>query len=107
MHIGITESATRRILEEEMAKTGLVEGDGLVLFGGEHMRSNLSPLYGFGDTVANVPQKMPLYLMVLAPTGYWACTTSFSSMQAGSWAATSRISPECALYLPTSPCVPY
>jgi hypothetical protein len=35
MHFGITESKTRSILEEEMAKTGLVGGDGLVLFGGE------------------------------------------------------------------------
>jgi Xaa-Pro aminopeptidase len=35
MHIGITESKTRKILEEEMAKTGLIDGDGLVLFGGE------------------------------------------------------------------------
>ena len=34
MHFGITESQTRTILEREMAKTGLVGGDGLVLFGG-------------------------------------------------------------------------
>jgi hypothetical protein len=34
MHFGITEAQTRTILEKEMAKTGLVGGDGLVLFGG-------------------------------------------------------------------------
>jgi hypothetical protein len=34
MYFGITESQTRTILEKEMAKTGLVGGDGLVLFGG-------------------------------------------------------------------------
>jgi len=35
MHFGITEAKTRSILEEEMAKTGLIAGDGLVLFGGK------------------------------------------------------------------------
>ena len=35
MHFGITEAKTRSILDEEMAKTGLIAGDGLVLFGGE------------------------------------------------------------------------
>lgn len=35
MHFGITETKTRSILEEEMAKTGLTAGDGLVIFGGE------------------------------------------------------------------------
>jgi hypothetical protein len=35
MHFGITEAQTRTILEKEMAKTGLVGGDGLVLFGGK------------------------------------------------------------------------
>jgi hypothetical protein len=35
MYFGITESKTRVILEDEMRKTGLVGGDGLVLFGGE------------------------------------------------------------------------
>jgi hypothetical protein len=34
MYFGITEARTRAILEKEMAKTGLVGGDGLVLFGG-------------------------------------------------------------------------
>jgi len=34
MYFGITEAQTRTILEKEMAKTGLVAGDGLVLFGG-------------------------------------------------------------------------
>jgi len=34
MYFGITESQTRTILDKEMAKTGLVGGDGLVLFGG-------------------------------------------------------------------------
>lgn len=34
MYFGITEAQTRTILEKEMAKTGLVGGDGLVLFGG-------------------------------------------------------------------------
>jgi hypothetical protein len=34
MYFGITESQTRTILEKEMAKTGLIGGDGLVLFGG-------------------------------------------------------------------------
>lgn len=33
MHIGITESATRKILQAEMAELGLKDGDGLVLFG--------------------------------------------------------------------------
>ncbi|WVQ79581.1 hypothetical protein IAT38_001681 [Cryptococcus sp. DSM 104549] len=33
MFFGITESATSKILKEEMAKTGLVGGEGLVLFG--------------------------------------------------------------------------
>ncbi|WVR09408.1 hypothetical protein IAU60_006475 [Kwoniella sp. DSM 27419] len=33
MHIGITESQTSQILEEEMSKTGLIGGEGLVLFG--------------------------------------------------------------------------
>ncbi|WVF67455.1 hypothetical protein IAT40_002211 [Kwoniella sp. CBS 6097] len=33
MHIGITESQTAKILEEEMAKTGLVGGEALILFG--------------------------------------------------------------------------
>jgi hypothetical protein len=50
MHIGITESATRKILEEEMAKTGLVEGDGLVLFGGELLRSTRPPHDGVRDS---------------------------------------------------------
>jgi len=40
MHFGITESKTRSILEEEMAKTGLIGGDGLVLFGGESFPHN-------------------------------------------------------------------
>lgn len=35
MHIGITESQTHKILLDEMGKTGLIDGDGLVLFGGE------------------------------------------------------------------------
>lgn len=35
MHVGITESATHRVLEQELAAVGLTEGDGLVLFGGE------------------------------------------------------------------------
>ena len=35
MHFGITEAKTRSILEEEMAKIGLIAGDGLVLFGGK------------------------------------------------------------------------
>jgi len=35
MHFGITEAKTRSILEKEMAKTGLIAGDGLVLFGGK------------------------------------------------------------------------
>lgn len=39
MHFGITESQTREILEAEMGKTGLVGGDGLVLFGGKLSRS--------------------------------------------------------------------
>jgi hypothetical protein len=34
MHIGISESRTHKILNEEMLKVGLVDGDGLVLFGG-------------------------------------------------------------------------
>jgi Xaa-Pro aminopeptidase len=34
MHIGITESQTRAILEKEMVKTGLTGGSGLILFGG-------------------------------------------------------------------------
>jgi hypothetical protein len=38
MHFGITEAQTRTILEKEMAKTGLVGGDGLVLFGGTSHR---------------------------------------------------------------------
>jgi len=39
MYFGITEAQTRTILEKEMAKTGLVRGDGLVLFGGtSHIR---------------------------------------------------------------------
>jgi hypothetical protein len=39
MYFGITEAQTRTILEKEMAKTGLVGGDGLVLFGGtSHIR---------------------------------------------------------------------
>jgi hypothetical protein len=50
MRIGVTESATRKILEEEMAKTGLVEGDGLVLFGGEHLRYTPPPLDRVGDS---------------------------------------------------------
>ncbi|WVQ95162.1 hypothetical protein IAU59_002256 [Kwoniella sp. CBS 9459] len=33
MHIGITESQTAEIMEEELAKTGLIGGEGLVLFG--------------------------------------------------------------------------
>ncbi|WVQ68481.1 uncharacterized protein L199_006689 [Kwoniella botswanensis] len=33
MYIGITESQTSKILEEEMGKTGLIGGEGLVLFG--------------------------------------------------------------------------
>ncbi|WVQ72013.1 hypothetical protein IAR50_001557 [Cryptococcus sp. DSM 104548] len=33
MHLGISESQTSSILEEEMAKTGLVGGEGLILFG--------------------------------------------------------------------------
>ncbi|KAK6910888.1 hypothetical protein I204_03078 [Kwoniella mangroviensis CBS 8886] len=33
MYIGITESQMSKILEEEMAKTGLIGGEGLVLFG--------------------------------------------------------------------------
>jgi len=39
MHFGITEARTRMILEKEMAKTGLVAGDGLVLFGGTSPKS--------------------------------------------------------------------
>lgn len=39
MHLGISESKTSRILEEEMAKTGLMGGEGLVLFGGEFLVS--------------------------------------------------------------------
>jgi len=39
MHFGITEAQTRMILEKEMAKTGLVAGDGLVLFGGTSPKS--------------------------------------------------------------------
>lgn len=35
MHIGISESHTRKILNEEMSKVGLLDGDGLVLFGGQ------------------------------------------------------------------------
>jgi hypothetical protein len=51
--------------------------------------------------IADGRQKMPLYLMVLVPTGRWECTTSFSLTQVGSGVATSRISPECAvLHLP-------
>jgi hypothetical protein len=50
MHIGITESATGRILEEEMTKTGLVEGDGLVLFGGGHLRYPRLPCDRVGDS---------------------------------------------------------
>jgi hypothetical protein len=34
MHIGISESKTRRVLEEEIAKTGLTGEGGLILFGG-------------------------------------------------------------------------
>lgn len=34
MYLGISESQTSRILEHEMAKTGLMGGGGLVLFGG-------------------------------------------------------------------------
>lgn len=37
MHLGISESRTSRILEEEMAKIGLVGGEGLVLFGSEFL----------------------------------------------------------------------
>nr|XP_031863934.1 uncharacterized protein CI109_000578 [Kwoniella shandongensis]KAA5531006.1 hypothetical protein CI109_000578 [Kwoniella shandongensis] len=33
MHIGITESETRAILDEELAATGLEDGEGLILFG--------------------------------------------------------------------------
>ncbi|WWC93363.1 hypothetical protein V866_000197 [Kwoniella sp. B9012] len=33
LYIGITESQTSKILEEEMGKTGLIGGEGLVLFG--------------------------------------------------------------------------
>lgn len=35
MHIGISESRTHKILNEEMRNVGLVAGDGLVLFGGQ------------------------------------------------------------------------
>ena len=43
MYFGITESQTRMILDKEMAKTGLVGGDGLVLFGGtSHQRTTRS-----------------------------------------------------------------
>jgi hypothetical protein len=35
MYIGISESHTSLMLKEEMRKTGLTGGDGLVLFGGE------------------------------------------------------------------------
>ena len=38
MYFGITEAQTRTILEKEMAKTGLVGGDGLVLFGGTSLQ---------------------------------------------------------------------
>jgi hypothetical protein len=34
MYLGITESKTKDILHAEMAATGLIDGDGLVLFGG-------------------------------------------------------------------------
>lgn len=37
MHLGISESRTSRILEEEMTKIGLVGGEGLVLFGSEFL----------------------------------------------------------------------
>ena len=39
MYFGITEAHTRTILEKEMAKTGLVGGDGLVLFGGMYFEA--------------------------------------------------------------------
>jgi hypothetical protein len=42
MHFGITESKTREILEAEMGKTGLVGGDGLVLFGGKSLTISVS-----------------------------------------------------------------
>jgi hypothetical protein len=45
MYFGITEAQTRTILEKEMAKTGLIGGDGLVLFGGtspQYLRKKLT-----------------------------------------------------------------
>jgi hypothetical protein len=41
MYIGISESKTRRILEEELAATGLQGGEGLILFGGESSSSRI------------------------------------------------------------------
>lgn len=39
MYIGISESRTHQVLNEEMIKVGLVDGDGLVLFGGTSLPS--------------------------------------------------------------------
>lgn len=41
MYIGISESQTSLMLKEEMRKTGLTGGDGLVLFGGELLSAEL------------------------------------------------------------------
>ena len=44
MHIGISESRTHKILNEEMSKVGLIDGDGLVLFGGQSFLLTTGPI---------------------------------------------------------------